>query len=542
MDVLGVGQVIGVISLHPSLCLDVMGVGSLPFQTAAAWSTASDMVQSLALGDAQNKFISDLQTELDSDDIHHVRIVGEPGIGKSRLALESVMRREDFRASAMYVKQASDFQNSQLFGEILKPGRDYSLLLIVDECDDADRSAIWCALKNKPLIKLVSIDHGPEDAGGQGMMTLQAPELEEAQIERILVSYIGEQFRLSNWSAWCGGSARVAHAIGENLRDHPQDIPRTPGTVPVWDRFISGYAVERDGPARTVLRHAALFEKFGARDPVLEKSDHIASLVAKVDPSITKARFNEIVNNDRKRRILQGDRTLRIVPKALQVYLWRDWWESYGVGANVAEMMEAMPKSLYAWFVHPFAYAHDVESARDVVNQLLDPRTGIFANDDFLASETGAKFVGILAEADPTAASTLLRAKIMAWPLERIEALREPRQHLACALQRVAVWRPQFRHAAKTLARLAFGETSKSSNNAKGIFGELFVPIGASTEMPFSDRIKMVNELLASSDPSDRSMGLVASAEGLNTRGHSRTRGVEFQGARVKIQFWQPKL
>src|SRR5471030_1866419 len=125
VDVLGIGQIIGVISLHPSLCLEVIGMGSLPFQTAAAWSTASDMVQSLELGDAQNKFIEHLQGALDSDDVHHVRIVGEPGIGKSRLALESVIRREDLRASAMYVKQASDFQNSQLFGEILKPGRDY---------------------------------------------------------------------------------------------------------------------------------------------------------------------------------------------------------------------------------------------------------------------------------------------------------------------------------------------------------------------------------------------------------------------------------
>jgi len=543
VEVLGVSQVIGVISLHPSLCLEAIGMGSLPFQTAASWAESSDMVQPLALGTAQEGFIADLQSALDSDAIHHVRIVGEPGIGKSRLALESVMRRDDFRANAMYVKQAADFQNSQLFGEILKPGRDYSLLLIIDECDDADRSAIWRALKNRPAVKLVTIDHGPEDAGGQGMTTLQAPQLGTGQIERILASYIGEQFGLSNWSAWCGGSARVAHAIGENLRDHPQDLLRPPGTVPVWDRFISGYSSERfDGAGRVVLRHAALFEKFGARDPVRGEADYIASLVAKVDPSITLARFNEIVAHYRKRRILQGDRTLRIVPKALQVYLWRDWWESYGVGVDVAQMMEEMPKSLYGWFVHPFAYAHDVESARDVVKQLLDPHAGIFADDDFLGSDMGAKFVGVLAEADPASALALLRFKIMAWPDARIEALGEARQHLAWALERIAVWKPQFRQAARMLARLTLGDASKNSNNAKGIFGELFAPIGASTEMPFSDRVDMIIEMIASADPFEREMGLAATAEALNTRGHARTFGVEFQGARARINFWQPKL
>ncbi|KAF3998512.1 hypothetical protein [Glaciimonas immobilis] len=543
ISVLGVTQIISLLTLHPSLCLDLNGLGDLPFQTSQSWADNSDMTKQLALGDSQESFIGELQAALDGADIQHVRIVGEPGIGKSRLVLEAILRHPDFLANTLYVRQASDFQNSPLFNELLKKGRNYSVLLVVDECDDADRSAIWRALKGRELIKLVTIDHGPEASGGQGMQTLQAPPLEAAQVEEILRSYIGDKVGLRNWAEWCGGSARVAHALGENLRDNPEDILRTPGTVPIWDRFISGYGQTRgDESGRVVLRHIALFEKFGARIPVQYEAEFIAKLVGKTDPSITQAKFDSIVGYYRKRRILQGDRTLRIVPPALQVYLWRDWWENYGSGVDLKEMMSNMPKSLYGWFMRPFVYAHGVESARDIVKAILDPRSGLFADREFLTSETGLAFISLLAEADPASTLALLKSTFSKWPDDELTELKKGRQNIAWALEKIAVWEGHFRQAAKVLLRLSLGDTSTNSNNAKGIFTALFSPNGAATEAPFVDRVSLAKEFLTSGDSFERSMGLLASAEVFSNRGNSRIIGVEYQGLRPEVKFWQAKV
>lgn len=539
---LGVGQIIGALSRHPSLCLDVNGLGMLPFQTTSVWATSADMTPSLALGESQEAFIASLRESLDAPDIQHIRVIGEPGIGKSRLVLETMQRERDLSANTIFVRQASDFQNSPLFTELLRPGRDYSLILVIDECDDYDRGQIWRGLKNRAAVKLVTIDHGPKDSGGSGMRTLAVPALEEAQVEQILRAYIGERDGLLNWAAWCEGSARVAHALGENLRDHPDDVLRTPGTVPIWDRFISGYGEEKDGGrARLVLRHLALFEKFGFREPVEKESDYIAKLIERADPSITRAKFNEIVSYYQKRRILQGDRTLRIVPKALRIHLWRGWWESYGIGANIEAMLDEMPQSLYAWFMRPFSHAHDIPSALDVVKKLLHPQSGLFAKREFLAGDVGSRFVSVLAEADPAGALALLRT-MQDWPDEEIRILKSSRQELAFAISRIAVWRHCFRHAAMVLGRLSLGDESSNSNNARGIFVELFVPIGAATQVPFVDRVALVKELLDADTAFDRDLGLAAAREAFNTRGHTRVVGVEFQGSRARIEFWQPSL
>jgi hypothetical protein len=62
--------------------------------------------------------------------------------------------------------------------------------------------------------------------------------------------------------------------------------------------------------------------------------------------------------------------------------LWRGWWDSYGVGANIQVMLDEMPETLYAWFMRPFSHAHDVPVALDVVKKLLHPQTGLFANTE----------------------------------------------------------------------------------------------------------------------------------------------------------------
>lgn len=542
ITVFGVTQIISQLVLHPSLCLDLNGLGDLPFQSAPSWMANSDMTSKLALGETQEKFLLELQAALDDPDTQHVRIVGEPGIGKSRLVLESILRNPILSADTLYVRQASDFQSSPLFTELLKPGRDYSVLLVVDECDDADRSTIWRAMKGRGSIKLLTIDHGPEASGGSGMQTLQVPALEIAQVEEILRGYVGDSSGLHNWAEWCGGSARVAHALGENLRDNPEDILRTPGTVPVWERFISGYGkAGNDDSDRVVLRHIALFEKFGARTPVQNEADFIAKLVAKADTTITRSKFDSIVTYYRQRRILQGDRTLRIVPTALRIFLWREWWENYGASADINEMMIDMPKSLYGWFMRSFVYAHGTEAARDIVKSILNPQSGLFADHDFMVSETGSAFISVLAEADPASTLSLLRATILKWSDEELTGLGHARQNLAWALEKIAVWELHFRQAAKVLLKLSFGDKSTNSNNAKGLFVGFFSPNGP-TEASFLARLSLAKELLFSEDSFERSMGLVASSGFLSSGGAGRIIGVEHQGLRTEVVFWKAKI
>ncbi|PXX46967.1 ATP-binding protein [Undibacterium pigrum] len=541
IEVFGITQIISQLVIHPSLCLDLNGLGDLMFQSTSSWQRNSDMTADIALGDSQEEFLFDLERNLNDEAIQHIRVVGEPGIGKTRLVLEAVLKNPKFSSDAIYIRQASDFQSSSLFNELLKQGRQYSVLLVIDECDDADRITIWRALKGRESIKLLTIDHGPEASSGSGMETLRVPLLEDDQIEEILKTYITGASHLPNWAKWCGGSARVAHAIGQNLKENPEDILKPPGSVPVWDRFISGYSAHAyDDPGRIVLRHIALFEKFGARIPVKNEADFIAKLVEQTDPSITRAKFDSVIEYYRKKRILQGDRTLRIVPAALRIHLWRDWWDNYGNSADVNSILKEMPITLYRWFIRSFAYAHSSESARDSVKQLLNPQTGILARDEFIISDAGSAFINVLAEADPKAVLTLLKAKVLNWSDEVLIGLGNARQNLAKALEKIAVWGDCYRQALKILAKLTLGENTTHSNNAQGSFLDLF-RTNAPTQATFSMRMELAKELLFSNSPFERSLGLAASSRLLSREGSYRIVGIEFQGLRSEIMFWTAK-
>ena len=80
------------------------------------------------------------------------------------------------------------------------------MTLVIDKCAERDRASIWRTLKGKTGIKLITIDHGPEESSDSSMKVFQCPPLEKDQIVEIIASYIGKRNENSNWAEWCDGS------------------------------------------------------------------------------------------------------------------------------------------------------------------------------------------------------------------------------------------------------------------------------------------------------------------------------------------------
>lgn len=545
VDVLGQGQIVGILGGYPSLCLDLKGLGEAPFQSFAGWSQNADMKTFLRLGEAQRKFIGDVRGAWRGQQIQHVRVVGEPGIGKTRLVLEAAAE-EDLRAATIYIPHAEDFQKSALFNELLKPDRQYTVNLVVDECEENERASIWNSLKGKPHIKLITIDHGPEASADRSMQVFQCPALPIEEISAILSSYVGKRADVSNWAEWCEGSPRVAHAVGENLKHNPQDILKPPATVPIWDRFVLGHKKFDSKTAEEhflVLRYIALFQRFGFEDPVSDEGKFISRLIAEADPSITWARFQSIVRHHQGRRILQGRHTLFIVPKALHVHLWVDFWNKHGIGFDFQNFIDRLPEGLKHWFLQLFIYAHASPVAQGVVKKILALPSGSFSNQGFLTSKEGTRLLNYLAEADPPATLEVLEETFAKWSLGDLRTWETGRQDIVWALEKIAVWKDLFPRAARVLGRLALAENAKHSNNSRGTFVDLFgIGLGwAATQAPPDDRFPILEELVKSSEPAERNLGLELCGEWLSTRGGTRIVGAEYQGMRPTLEFWYPK-
>lgn len=542
VKVLGQGQLRAIINGHPAIPLSLIATGGHNARSVETWKRDSQMRYALQLGKKQNEFIGQVREYVRNADVQHIRLMGEPGIGKTRLAL-TALDIDDLKNSVIYFDSSSAFQSSDLFNAIVASPDDYEAIIVIDDCDERDRIDVWRSLKGRASYKLITIDHSIKSINGEATRSLQCPLLPDEQIQAILASYVGEHASLNRWAEWCSGSPRVAHAVGANLKSNREDLLKNPDDVDIWGRFIDGFSRQSNSQGRTVLRHLALFHKFGFESPYEHEAQFISSLASEADTSITWAKFQEVVQSYRERRVIQGDKTLFIVPRALQVYLWKDFWECHGRGVDVDNLLQRVPETMRGWFTRNLNLAHLSSVATNSVAQYLLSIVRDSRSDVFLSSKFGAELVRILSETVPDESLLVIESFLSGKTDEWLAGWVDTQQQVVWALERLAVWEATFKRSFHALKRLSITTTATNSNNAKGIISSLF-RLGegwAPTQLSGQDRIPYLAELLSSNDERERTLGIQLCEKWLSLYGGMRIVGAEHQGAKPDIEFWRPK-
>lgn len=482
------------------------------FEIHGQWATHEDMRKGFVAGEQQEELISKLRIELRrNEEPMHVRVWGEAGIGKTRLVLEAT-DTDDLRPSVVYCA-ASLFRDSNLMTEILRD--EFHAILILDECDPDTRAYIWNKFQyHSPRIKVVSIYNEKDDSSG--ISYFDVPPLEEAQISGIIQGYGIPKDQADRWARECSGSPRVAHVFGWNLINNPEDMLKPSGAVDIWERYIVG----PDDPGsqevrqrRLVLQHIALFKRFGYGRPVANEARAVAELIQKANLQITWPRFQEIIKSLRDRKTLQGENTLYISPRPFHIKLWIDWWDTYGEGFSL-EDLTSLPPSLLNWFFEMFEYAAGSRLASRTVRELLGENGPFQQNPELLRGGLGARFFRFLAKADPQGALGCLESTIGTWSKEQLLQFTAGRREVVWSLEEIARWKGLFADAARLLLALGEAENETWSNNASGVFVELFSisehrelsRTGASPQ----ERFPVLKEALESSSKERRALALRA--------------------------------
>ena len=529
----------------PLLELNLKGLREDNFKTHQDWAKYIDMQVPFVPGQSQNELIQKIQNDLRRDDYPvHVRVWGEPGIGKTRLVLEATSV-EDLSPLIVYFGSAAQFQSSDLMNEI-RFNDNLSAVVVVDECDRSSRFDIWHELQHySPRIKLITIYNDYEERAG-GVTYYDMPPLAREQISKIMIQeYKIPEDQADRWAELCDGSPRVAHVIGWNLINHPEDVLKTPSTVDIWERYIAAgdKDSEKTEHRRLVLQHLALFKRFGYESSVHLEAQSIAEKVEVANSNITSHKFDEIIYDLRERKILQGESTLYITPKALHVKLWTQWWERHYKGFNLKSFTEGLNPKLVEWFYEMFVYAAESEAALKIVKILLGP-DGPFDNDEYLKTRLGSRFFLALTEADPKSALRCLMRTIGNWDRDTLLQFTSGRREVIWALEKIAVWRELFVDSARLLLALGEAETEDYSNNASGVFAELFShgpSRVAPTEAPPAERLPVLKEAFESGSKERRILALESCNAALESEHFVRGVGIEYQGLRNTPKLWEPK-
>jgi len=545
VEVWGQTQLIGLFRSYPSLCLRLRGHDHQGFRSHDSWSSDADMQPREHYSREQRQLTDDLRNQLRSGEIAHVRLLGEPGIGKTRLALE-LTKAEDIAPVTLYVKDGRSLLQSTFLNELLQSDDNRFVFFVIDECSSKDLADIWNVLKPRShRIRAITIDHGPDETVDDKTRVVTVEPTDTEQIVSILKDHAVGANDAKRWADYCEGCPRVAHVIGTNLNAPGSDLLAAPTTSEVWRRFIDG----RDAPdseavhlRRIVLHYISLFERFGFLPPVAEEASFIQKLAERCDARITAPMFRRIVGELQERRIIQGTTTVYLTPRLLHVHLYREFWRRYGSHFDIAATLREMPPQLWNWFVQMLRYGHECTAAERAIDRLLK-YDGIFQNGHFPDRQENGRMISALAETCPKQTLRCLQRTIGEMHAADLRKITEARQWLVWALEKLAVWEECFANAAELLLGLAEAENANNSNNATGTFTELFslVPGWGPTQASPKVRLSVLMSALDSNSPKRRQLGLKACANALSTGPAHRMVGPEHQGLRPTIPFWTPE-
>ncbi len=550
VEVFTQGKLIGFLQVFPSLALWVNERDRSDFQTHRSWASNADMQVPFVAAGVQDELVEKIRSELrEKVNAVHVRVLGEPGIGKTRLALEAT-RTDDLEPLVIYCTPA-EYRTTGLRREILREDNHFSTVLIIDECDPSSRYDIWNELQNRgPRIKLISIYNDYDPVAGSDISELETLRLTDNQISTIIQRHGISEEQAEQYIEFCDGSPRMAHHIGKVLVSYPRDPSQLLSNDYLYQSFYVDFTREKlDNPEiqqrELVLQYIALFKRFGFGGAVIADAQAIAKKVQEANPLVTWSRFQKIVDDLKKRKILQGQSTLYITPKALHIKLWVEWWRIYGSSFDLETFTQNLPpqSKLTEWFDEMFRYAEESESASRIVKDLLGPN-GPFRDGEYLKTRLGSRFFLALAEADPKAALRCLMRTMGTWDREDLFHFTTGRRDVISALEKIAMKRDLFVDAARLLLALGEAENEGWSNNASGVFAGLFSPGRgkvAPTEASPAERLPVLKEAFESGSKERRLLALKACNAGLEFDHFSRMSGAEYRGLRNDIDFWEPK-
>ncbi|MGY5149069.1 MAG: hypothetical protein ACW9W3_03315 [Candidatus Nitrosopumilus sp. bin_68KS] len=539
-------QILGIIRQYPSLVLSLTSRGDMNFSSHNEWSNREEMQKPLVLGDRQKEFIKAMEEALfiDSEPIH-VNVHGETGVGKTRLVLEAT-RNPYLLPLVVYCSSPKSFLSSSLL-TIIERDTTLQCILVIDECDLRDRVAIWDRLKNLgSRIKLVTIYNEFRKTDGTTRQ-IQAPNLDEKDIQKIIQTYYDDNIIASQLSRICGGIPRFAHVIGLDLKNNPSQLLKgIPDTYDIFERYLnqgedpdSGHIKQR----KRILSTIALFKKFGNVKYFPDEINAIHQLIIKIDPNISFAIFQEHIKELQSRKILQGEDTLYISPKALHLWLWMKWWEDYSSSFNFEDLIKNLPSQLRGWFFAMFEYAANSDVTKSIVKGLFE-KDGPLHDSNSIKTDLGSQFFKSLSFVDPTAATNFLEKSIGGWSKKDISDFSIGRRSVLYGLERIVFEPDLFERGGKILRTLAECENEEWSNNATGLFVNLF-SLGPGyvsiTKTPPKQRIPLLKDTLCEENEQLRKLGFMACDSALEAVHFSRISGLSGNELIVDQKGWEPK-
>jgi hypothetical protein len=228
----------------PNLALRLNRKANLHFETFHEWGRRNEVHSRIYHpDDSHERWISTIREKLEDSGSRYtsfIRIIGNRGIGKTRLAFEA-LNKKDLKHLVCYTT-ATNFEDSRLERELRRKSS-LSAIVVIDECDRDECSRIWDKFKHldeSERLTFITITGDPEEPISKDIDVVELEAIEEEQCKQILLDYDGVDEELADhFAGYCEGYPRFAHLLGQNL-EHEKHPLEAGEHIQPWDRCIAG--------------------------------------------------------------------------------------------------------------------------------------------------------------------------------------------------------------------------------------------------------------------------------------------------------------
>jgi hypothetical protein len=423
---------------------------------------------------------------------NHVHIWGPPGVGKTRLALE-IVRADELSLFTIYLPEYSPDIVS-LLAQLRSAPQAHLLIVVGETPGDAVPLLSQQVRLADGRIRLLTIGTS-QPADDYGVRTLalqplgpqvmrqvvreQAPALPEEHVG-FVVRFADGYVKLAR--IVCDALANDPDVQGLELLQQRRDVVRLMG------RLLSGLS----DSARGSLHVVALLSRVGWEGDAAQEGRAVADCLGK-DWQEVKREVHHA--NERLGIAPLAGRLRYISPRPLALYLALEALQCSR--DELRKLPEQLPtEAAREAFYRRLGELAEFPAAAAWVREEIDR---FFSLSD-LQSASAARVWSHLALADPGHAAARMREIVQsASPAEK-QAFGEGRREVVWALVKLAWRRDSFEDAMLALAELAVAENESFSNNATGEFCARFQVGLGGTEVPYRERLAVLDQLLSRPD------------------------------------------
>lgn len=514
------------------------------FKDIIEWKNSTRLIQhplQFVCDENRNNIIETIRLTIESNFNNKratiIRIVGLSGVGKSRLIYE-ILNINELKDVTLYLESPEKLPHSKLNYFTHLP--EVFVIIVIDECPNEDYIVLSKEIEGLGgRLVFISLDYDIDNPRDPNDLHYVLPPLDDASMGELIEATTPTLPKEAKDTIikFAEGYPRIASLLAENFIHHPDllspGVLTQIGILPLLDRLIAGRTDSQTeiNKMKLIMTGISLFKRLGWDDEVSNQGRIVCEHFG-----INWNEARQIVENQcRRGLVVKRGRYRYISPIPVAIYLSSDWWR--GIDETTwREFFDSLPdyqcKVAFLERVTDLSYS---ERTKDVIKKNLEMFNFQFLNNEF----NSALFLK-LSQADHTTAMTVLEDIFKNITTDELLGFKEGRRNIIWVLEKIKWWPDTFDRAAQILLQLAIAENETWSNNATGVFSDLFKVYLGGSAVPIWERLSILEQLIDSDDEKIQLLALQALSKSFILDHSSRTVGAERQGTIIVPQEWNP--